>query len=247
MKITVLGSSGAWPTESEPSSGFLVEHEGFRLVLDLGYATFPRLLSHIRPDEVDAVLVSHGHPDHCADLNPLLRSRALDDDPPTALPVYSLPGAREAVLALDNSRMLENSIALHEFKAGDRFTVGPLEVETRLLPHFVPNAGFRLSSGNSVLSYTGDTGPSSEVVSLARNADVLIADSTFVDRVPAADAEHLSSAVQAADQARQAQVAHLVLTHLWPGTDPSEAQRSAEQLFSGRIDVARSGLVIELE
>ncbi|MGH1553312.1 MBL fold metallo-hydrolase [Streptomyces sp. L7] len=75
MRITVLGSCGAWPSAGLACSGFLVEHEGFRLVIDLGYAALPRLLEHTAPHGVDAVLISHGHPDHCADLNPLLRAR----------------------------------------------------------------------------------------------------------------------------------------------------------------------------
>src|ERR1700733_5782403 len=97
MRLTVLGGCGAWPAAGQACSGYVVEHDGFRLLIDPGYATMPRLLH-----EVDAVYVSHGHPDHCADLNPLLRARALRDDPPAALPVYALPGAVDAVLALDH-------------------------------------------------------------------------------------------------------------------------------------------------
>jgi ribonuclease BN (tRNA processing enzyme) len=76
MRFSVLGGCGAWPEAGQACSGFLVEYDGFQLVLDLGYATMPRLLEHIAADRVDAVIVSHGHPDHCADLNPLLRARA---------------------------------------------------------------------------------------------------------------------------------------------------------------------------
>ena len=76
------------------------------------------------PDQIDAVFISHGHPDHCADLNPLLRARALLDDPPPPLPVYSLPGALDAVLALDPPQMLAGAYALHEFSAGS-LDIGP--------------------------------------------------------------------------------------------------------------------------
>jgi ribonuclease BN (tRNA processing enzyme) len=106
VKITVLGGCGAWPAAGQACSGYLVEHEGFRLVLDPGYATLPQLLKDTAAEQVDAVLISHGHPDHCADLNPLLRARALGEAPPPALPVHTLPGAMDAVLALDNPRVL---------------------------------------------------------------------------------------------------------------------------------------------
>jgi ribonuclease BN (tRNA processing enzyme) len=78
MRFTVLGGCGAWPDAGQAFSGYLIEYDRFRLVLDLGYATMPRLLEHVAADGVDAVVVSHGHPDHCADLNPLLSL-----DPPT--------------------------------------------------------------------------------------------------------------------------------------------------------------------
>jgi ribonuclease BN (tRNA processing enzyme) len=81
MRLTVLGACGAWPDAGQACSGYLVEHDGFRLLLDLGYATVPRLLQRAGADSIDAVFITHGHPDHCADLNPLLRARALRDDP----------------------------------------------------------------------------------------------------------------------------------------------------------------------
>ncbi len=62
-RLTVLGGRGAWPEPGSGRGGGLVEPDGFRLVPDLGYATMSRL-----PDRVDAVFISHGHPDHCADL-----------------------------------------------------------------------------------------------------------------------------------------------------------------------------------
>src|ERR1022692_4697612 len=105
MRLTVLGACGAWPEAGQACSGYLVEHDDFRLVVDLGYATMPRLLERVTADRVDAVFISHGHPDHCADLSPLLRARALRDDPPAPLPVYALPGAVDAVLALDRPGM----------------------------------------------------------------------------------------------------------------------------------------------
>ena len=77
VRLTVLGGCGGWPAGAAGCSGYLIEHDGFRVLADPGYATFPRLLEHCDAAAVDAVLVSHGHPDHCADLSPLLRARAL--------------------------------------------------------------------------------------------------------------------------------------------------------------------------
>lgn len=241
MKITVLGGCGAWPTAGAACSGFLVEHDGHRLLLDVGYATLPELFRHVEAEQVDAVVVSHGHPDHCADVNPLLRARALAAEPAPALPVYALPGALDAVLALDRPGMLDDALALREFAAGDRLDIGPFTVETRLLPHWVPNAGMRVSADGEVLAYTGDTGPSPEMVEPARDADLLIADATYPEVVPPEDAAFLTSARQAGRQAADAGAARLMLTHLWPGTPTDEAREAAARTFHGPITVAVNG------
>jgi ribonuclease BN (tRNA processing enzyme) len=247
VNITVLGGCGAWPAAGQACSGYLVEHEGFRLVLDPGYATLPQLLKYAAAEQVDAVLISHGHPDHCADLNPLLRARALGEAPPPPLPVHTLPGAVDAVLALDNPRMLADAYVLREFSAGHRFELGPFQVDTWALPHFVPNAGVRLTVDGQVLAYTGDTGPSDDIVVMARDADVLLAEATFPDRVlTAGDAPFLSTARQAGEHAARADARRLVLTHLWPGTDPAAARAAAQGAYAADLDVAAPGMTVAL-
>ncbi|MFI9803841.1 MBL fold metallo-hydrolase [Streptomyces sp. NPDC052301] len=244
MRLTVLGGCGAWPTAVQACSGYLVEHAGFRLLVDPGYATLPRLLAHHTVDAIDAVLISHGHPDHCADLNPLLRARGLGDTPPPSLPVYTPHGAADAVLALDRPSMLAEAFHLHEFQPGDRFDIGPFRTDTWLLPHFVPNAGIRLTTPDAVLAYTGDTGPSPDVLRLAQGADLLLSEATYIHEVPVADAPYLLTARLAGQYASRADVGRLMLTHLWPGTDPRAAHEAAAQAFRQPVDVATPGLVI---
>jgi ribonuclease BN (tRNA processing enzyme) len=244
MRMTVLGGCGAWPAAGQACSGYLIEHDGFRLLVDPGYAVLPRLLTHTDATEIDAVLVSHGHPDHCADLNPLLRARVLRPDPAaTALPVYALPGSLDAVLALDRPGMLASGYELHDLGPGE---IGPFTVDTRMLPHFVPNAGVRLTAGGVTLAYTGDTGPSPEIAKLARDADVLLADASFVDEAAAEDTPYLNTASEAGRQATVAGVGRLVLTHLMPGTDPTASRNAAAVAFTGPIDVATGGLMVKL-
>jgi ribonuclease BN (tRNA processing enzyme) len=260
MRITVLGGCGAWPAAGEACSGYLVEHDGFRLLIDPGYACVPRLLERVPARAVDAVVVSHSHPDHCADLHPLLRARILGapaapDAPPDApgsaasapaLAVYALPGAVDRVLALDGPGSLDGAYALHEFTGGGRFEIGPFQVDSYLLPHFVSNAGLRLSADGRVLAYTGDTGPSPDLVALARDADVFLAEATYPEHVPEHHARYLSSALQAGHNAAAAGVGRLVLTHLWPGTDPAAAAGAARGGYTGEIEVARPGLTVRL-
>jgi ribonuclease BN (tRNA processing enzyme) len=93
--------------------------------------------------------------------------------------------------------MLADAYTLREFTAGHRFEVGPFQADTWALPHFVPNAGIRLTADGHVLAYTGDTGPSPDIATMACDADVLLAEATFPDHVlPAQDAPYLSTARQ---------------------------------------------------
>jgi ribonuclease BN (tRNA processing enzyme) len=126
------------------------------------------------------VFISHGHPDHRADLSPPLRAPALREDPPAASPAYALPGTLDAVLALDRPGMLAGALALHEFSAGTTLDIGPFRAATRLLPHSVPNAGLRLAGGGRVLVYTGDSVAAMLAFGLARPE--LMIDADQVDR-----------------------------------------------------------------
>jgi len=246
MKLTVLGGAGGWPPARGACSGYLIEHDGFRLLVDPGYATLPRLLEIVPAEAIDAVLVSHGHPDHVADLNPLLRARAMRDDPPPRLPAYALPDALRPVLALDQVAALQGACEVREFNAGEAFPIGPFGIESRLLPHFVPNAGLRITANGLSVTYTGDAGPSGDLVELAGSTDLLLAESTYVESVPSTLVGSLNSALEVGRQASQAGVARLLLTHLWPGTDPEASRTAASRSFREWIGVAAGGLVVDL-
>jgi ribonuclease BN (tRNA processing enzyme) len=248
VRLTVLGGCGAWPAGGQPCSGYLVEDAAFSLLVDPGYGTLLRLTHYCAPSSIDAVFVTHGHPDHCADLNPLLRARVLDGDPDVPpLAVHALPGAVDAVLALDRPGFLDGALRFGPAEPGEPLQIGPLRADPVALPHSRPNLGLRLTSpAGLALAYTGDTGATDEVVELARDADLLLADSSFVDEVPPDALGELGSAANAGLIARLAGVGHLVLAHLLPGTNRVAAVASARRSYAGPIDVATPGLVIDL-
>jgi ribonuclease BN (tRNA processing enzyme) len=245
MRLTVIGGSGGIPGHGLPCSGYVVEADGFALLIDPGYGVATALTADGAPT-FDAVLVSHAHPDHCADLNPILRARAWSDAALPPLTVHALPGSLDAVLALDRPEVLAGSYALHDLEAGAVLAIGPFEVRTALLPHPRPNLGFRIASGVGSMVYTGDCGPSDELVTLASGADLLLAEASYAEAVPAELVGALSSAAEVGDEAAMAGVGQLLLTHLMPRTDEGAAIAAAVRSFGGHIAVARPGLVVEI-
>jgi ribonuclease BN (tRNA processing enzyme) len=246
VRLTVLGGAGGFPPAGGACSGYLIEHDGFRLLVDPGYAIVPRLLGIVPAKAIDAVLVSHGHPDHVADLNPLLRARLMGDDEAPRLPAYALPSALSPVLALDQITALKGAYDLHEFGAGEAFPIGPFAIQSRLLPHSIPNAGLRISAGGTTITYTGDAGPSDDLVELATGTDLLLAEATYVDSVPSGNATVLNSALEVGRQARRARASRLMLTHLMPGTDPEASRAAASRSFDDWIAVATPGTIVEI-
>ncbi len=245
MRLTVVGGSGGYPGHGRPCSGYIVEADGFGLLIDPGYGVATALSADNAP-RFDAVLVSHAHPDHCADLNPILRERAWADPPLPPLPVYALPGALDAVLSLDRPEVLAGSHELHQFEPGDELSVGPFKVLTALLPHPRLNVGVRISVGSLSMVYTGDCGPSEDLVKLAHEADLLLAEASYAQTVPVEIVGMLSSAIDVGREAAEARVHRLVLAHLMPKTSEADAIAAAAQSFKGRIDIARPGLVVEV-
>jgi ribonuclease BN (tRNA processing enzyme) len=138
--------------------------------------------------------------------------------------------------------MLDEAFDWREFPPGTSFHVGPFLVRSWLLPHWEPNAGLRLEADGTSIAYTGDTGPSPDLLDLARDCDLFLAEATYPDRVPPDSERYLSSGRQSGQVAAEAGAGRLVLTHLWPGTDPGAAIRAAAAGYDGYIAVAVPGL-----
>jgi ribonuclease BN (tRNA processing enzyme) len=116
---------------------------------------------------------------------------------------------------------------------------------TAPLPHPRPNLGFRISVGGRSLVYTGDCGPSDELIRLADGADLLLAEASYAETVPVELIGSLSSAADVGREAATSGVQRLVLTHLMPKTNEADAVAAAMRSFGGPITVARPSLVVE--
>jgi ribonuclease BN (tRNA processing enzyme) len=219
VRLVVIGSSPAWPNAGSAHSGYVVESEGRRLLLDCGPGVLGRLREREPWPTVEAIAITHFHLDHWGDLVPWVWGsfyrRGQGDERPE-LWVYR--GGRafleELGARLGFPDMFERTFELVEYDAETPFQAAGLEVLPVRLPHYrLETYGFRVTNGNATLAYTGDTGPSERIAELAREADLFVCEATL--ETGEADGEprgHLS-----ADEALEAYAAsgahNLLLTH----------------------------------
>jgi ribonuclease BN (tRNA processing enzyme) len=234
VRLTVVGCSGSVPSPEAASSCYLVEHDGFRVLLDLGHGAFGALQRYLDPGLVDAVLITHLHPDHCADLDalPVWRKHGPGDD--TRPLVVLAPAGLSAATAPWQTRQ----------------EVGPFSVTTARVAHPVETYALRLEAGGRALTYSGDTGPCAALVELARGSDVLLAEASLVDPPPDGPANpvdlHLTGR-EAGQAAAAAGVRQLVVTHVPPWASRERASADAAAAYAGPIVAAVPGLVIDLD
>lgn len=246
--LTVLGSCGVWPEAGRACSGFLLRHEGFTVALDLGYGTLARLFAALGStvgDGLDAVIITHRHPDHAVDLHGLLRARWYGRRGAPPIPLYAAEGVPELLAALDDDEdddRIGRVFDRHPLPSVDR-RLGPFVLSSFALPHWVPNAGIRLTAPGCVVAYTGDTGDHPALIDLARDADLLIAEASDRQQQPgtppAADGPSLHlDGRRAGRLAAAAGVRRLMLTHFWPGNDRTVTARAAADGYQGPIVLA---------
>ncbi|MGH7921975.1 MAG: MBL fold metallo-hydrolase [Candidatus Dormibacteraceae bacterium] len=253
-RLLVLGSCGAWPEPGRACAGFLLEHRGFRIVLDLGYGTLPRLLSALDStvgDGLDAALVTHRHPDHCVDLHGLLRARWFGRRGAPPLPLYAPEDVVDRLVELeDGDRGAVDAVFRWHPLPAPPAPVGPFWLTSVPVPHYVPTAGVRLAAPDLIVAYTADAVPDPCLVELGRDADLFIVDATTRDQQPGSPpSDGVDLDLRDVDAGRLAAAAgahRLLLTHFWPGNDREASRQAAAQAYPGPIQLAGEGLSIDL-
>lgn len=239
LTVTVLGSSGSYPGRDRACSGYLVQGGGATVWMDAGSGTMSNLQKHVRLDQIDAMVLSHEHPDHWADLNGFQVACAYGDGPDCvrAYAPASLHG-----LAYEFNRV---SIEWHTISDGSVAEIGGQTWTFSRTDHPPETLAARVEVDGAVFGYTADTGTGWSPRSLG-GVDLLLAEATFQDEDAAEVAKepgevgHLS-ARQAGQLARDAGIPRLVITHIWPTHDVELSRRQAEEEFGGPVEVANDG------
>jgi len=174
VQLTVLGCAGTFPGPDSPCSGYLVEHDGYRLVVDLGSGALGNLQRHCDLLDVDAVYITHLHADHCIDLVAYAYARRFHPSgvPPT-LPVYGPPGTRDRIRASFEEPPVNGLLDVYDFqeRGAGTLQLGPFSVTSGIVEHPIECHGLRIEAGGRVLTYSGDSANSDVLVELARGAD----------------------------------------------------------------------------
>ena len=252
MRLTVIGCAGSFPSPASPASCYLVEHDGCRIVLDLGNGSLGPLAGHVDLHELDAVLLSHLHADHCLDLTSMYVARTYHPDGPVTkrLPVYGPAGTRRRIAEAyrtapgEGEARLERQFEFRQFD-DEPIRIGPFTITLAPMAHPVPTVAMRIEAGGRTLVYSGDTGPCPALVEHARGADLALFEAAFLTGQDNPPNLHLTAA-EAAGHAAAAGVPRLVLTHLVAWNDPRRTLAEGRAAYDGELLIAAPGMEVEL-
>ena len=252
MKVTVLGCSGSLPGPGSPASGYLVEAEGYRMVLDLGHGAFGALQKYAKPSEIDTVVVSHLHADHCIDLTAYVVALRYGGEgyrcsgPSGRIRLVGPAGTRDRLEAAYDP--LARKLSLHEiftFATPTDGELGPFRMSYAHVNHPIPTTAIRVEHGGASLVYSADTGESPELVALADGADVLLCEASMGPDEPPVPDLHMTGRM-AGEHAHKAGVGRLIVTHVPPWNSPQVQAEEAAGAFTGPIEIARPDAVYDL-
>lgn len=249
MRLTVLGSAASFAGPGEACAGYLVSGGGATVLLDCGNGVLANLQKVADPYALDAVFVTHHHIDHFADLYAMQSMlRYAPDGPRPPLRLHVPEGLFEAmglILSERGAHEFAEAFEVEQLRPDVPVELAGMRVVPRLVDHTDPTFALVVEADGARLCYTSDTSLGERALEAARGADLLLAEATLPEQYEGA-APHLTSG-QAGRLAREADAGELVLTHIWPTNDRTEAERAARSAFSGTITVAHELDVFEVQ
>ena len=255
MRLTVIGCSGSFAGPDSPASSYLVQAEQdgrtWSVVLDLGNGALGPMQRHVDLAELDAVFISHLHPDHCVDVCGLYVTRKYrpSGQVPGQLPIHAPSGAgqRFALMyhGLEHGGMT-SQFAVHTLADAQVTRVGPMSITAYRVNHPVEAYGFRVEADGAVLAYTGDTDSCDALNPLLTGADLALMDSAFVDGRDDTAGIHLSGSRAAKAALDAGGVSRLMLTHIPAWNDKQVCRAQAAAIWSGEVELAEPDATYEV-
>ncbi len=241
MRLTVLGSSASCAGPGQACAGHLVEGGGAVVLFDCGNGVLANLGKVRDPLSVDAIFITHYHPDHYADLFALQAMlRYAPEGPAPALPLYLPEGLEERMRCLLSDRgsaEFTEAFEFHVLAEDEPVAVAGMTVTPIGVDHTEPTFALRAEADGALLAYTADSAPGEHVERAVEGADLVLSEATLPERY-AGMAPHMTAS-QAGELAAGAGALTLVMVHVWPTNDRELMERLASEAFGGPAHAAR--------
>ncbi|WP_079529350.1 MBL fold metallo-hydrolase [Halobacillus hunanensis] len=239
MKVTVIGYWGGYPASGSATSSYLVEKDGYSLLVDCGSGALSRLQPFKEIMDLDAVILSHYHQDHIADIGVLQYAwlvQNMINETERVLPIYGHKKDEAAFGEL--AHQYTRGVA---YNPEETLYLGPFSIEFNKTSHPVPCYGMKICDSTETVVYTADSSYNEGWSAFASGADLLITDTNFYKGMDGSGPGHMTSE-EAATIARDASVEALWLSHLPHFGQHTRLKQEAEDVFQGSIQLAKEGL-----
>lgn len=241
MSLDVLGAGPAY-TDKPGAAGasYLIRADSTAIVLDLGQGSFPNLAAALEPSTVDAVFVTHLHPDHFIDLVAMRHYLRWQFEPERHVRVIAPAGLAGRLDALHDEPGF-TAATLDVEPIAEAATVGPLHVRAIRVTHTADSHAFRVSLDDRPgLVYTGDCGQARDVVPLIVRGDWLLSEVSFGPGPVAQGAMHLDGPA-VGELAATSGAGRVLLTHLQMGFDADATVASVRARYDGPVELVHPG------
>lgn len=260
LRLTILGNQGPYPGPGGACSGYLVRSQGSSILIDCGPGVMSRLEQQIHLSSLDAIVISHYHPDHYSDILVMryafhhIESSGEMNRPVTlALPQADIEWFLQEIIGTSYRHLFD----IIPIEHGTCFRVGGCDsgllLDFRRMSHAIPSFGAIICPGKPVdgarapLAYTSDTGPCESLEAIASGAHTLLAEASLLGRDSRQKLPGHLSAAEAGRVASGHGVAQLLLTHLHPANLPEESVREASEAYGGEVEIATMGKTYALK
>jgi len=243
LTVTVIGQWGAYPGAGEACSCYLLQSGGSSVLLDCGSGALSILQNYLPLSKLDAVILSHYHADHTADIGCLQYAALIDmalGSRHGYLPIYGHTESKDF-----DSLTYRDCTQGIAFDAASDLCIGPFTFTFSPTVHPDPCYAIKACTGSTRVVYSADAGFNDSLTDFSRNADLFICEASLYDANRGMISGHMSSG-EAGAMAREAGAKMLMITHLPHFGDHAVLLAEAAGAFGGHTVLAAKGLSIEL-
>ncbi len=239
--ITILGSAGSHCGAGRACSGYLLEADDVKVMVDCGNGSTSNLQRYHRFEDLDAVVISHRHVDHCIDLVGMYYGLKFHEEGQKTIPLYAGPEVVDlltSMLSRDSALEFRDTFLHTPVSAGDTFEIGPLTFDLYPSVHPVPTVSMRITYEDKVVAYSSDSFGGPDLIDAAQGADYFLCEATWLGRMEDwPEGIHLTAS-EAGRVATQAEVGHLILTHILPSQDREQSLVECREEWAGKLSLA---------